>query len=462
MRDPGVPAAMPESLEERLASVDSTVEYLRNVDLEFNQYVFPDEYTHWIEEQRAVRESVAVVDQSYHMDICEVDGPDAAAFLEGLAVNSFAKMREGDPPQAINLVMCNPDGYIIGDQILFRLGEGSFSSVGSVWANNWIRFNGDRTDADVTVTTPYGPYMDDTAPPTYRFQVQGPHALEVVASITDDPLPDISLFEIAQVRIDGRDVHALGHGMAATPGLELFAPYEHHDEVLSAIMAAGEEFGIRQLGSKAYKTGKIGSGWLVGPVPAVYESDAMRAYREWLAPDGTEASFSIGGSFVADDIREYYMTPMERGQGHLVRFDHEFVGREALEARVDEPHRKRVTFVWDETDVVDLFASLFREGTAGKFLDLPDTANTWSKSHYDRVLKDGATVGLSKYPGYLYYEREMLSLGVIDPAYSEPGTDVTFVWGDDSDKRRVERHEPTEIRATVAPAPYVTGGRESM
>jgi vanillate/3-O-methylgallate O-demethylase len=188
----------------------------------------------------------------------------------------------------------------------------------------------------------------------------------------------------------------------------------------------------------------------------------MRAYREWLAPDGTEASFSIGGSFVADDIREYYMTPMERGQGHLVRFDHEFVGREALEARVDEPHRKRVTFVWDETDVVDLFASLFREGTAGKFLDLPDTANTWSKSHYDRVLKDGATVGLSKYPGYLYYEREMLSLGVIDPAYSEPGTDVTFVWGDDSDKRRVERHEPTEIRATVAPAPYVTGGRESM
>jgi vanillate/3-O-methylgallate O-demethylase len=144
-----------------------------------------------------------------------------------------------------------------------------------------------------------------------------------------------------------------------------------------------------------------------------------------------------------------------------VSFDHEFVGRAALEARMDEPHRERVTFVWNAADVVDVYASLFGPGETKKYVDLPDTANTWSKTHYDRVEVDGDLVGLSKYPGYLAYEREMLSLGTVDPEYSDPGTEVTFVWGDDSGKRRVERHEPTEIRATVAPAPYVTGGRES-
>jgi vanillate/3-O-methylgallate O-demethylase len=453
---------MSESLQQLLQSVDSTVEHLRTVDLEFDQYVFPDEYTSWIEEQRAVRESVALVNQSFHMEPCVVTGPEAVDFLERIAVNSFAKIRDGEPPQAINLVCCNPDGYIIGDQILFHLGEEEFSSVGSVWTNNWIRYTAETMDYDVETETPYGPYMDDATPPRFRFQIQGPDALDVIEQVVDGPLPEISLFEMDTVEIEGREVYALGHGMAATAGLELFGPYELHDAVLEAILDAGESYGIRQLGSKAYKTGKIGSGWLVGPVPAIYEHEELRGYREWLPADGTEARFSIGGSFVADDVTDYYMTPMERGQGHLVRFDHEFVGREALEARIDEPHRERVTFVWNEADVIDVYASLFREGDPAKFVNLPDTANTWSKTHYDRVERDGELVGLSKYPGYLYYEREMLSLGTIDPAYSEPGTEVTFVWGDDSGKRRVERHEPREIRATVGPAPYVTGGRESM
>lgn len=453
---------MPANLEEYLQSAGGVVDLLRNTDIEFNQYVFPAEYTNWIEEQRAVRESVAVVDQSYHMDDCEVRGSDATDFLEGLAINSFEKIRREDPPRAINLCMCNPEGYIIGDQILFYLEENAFASVGSVWANNWIRYNAERSDVDVRTETPYAPYMDDATPASYRFQVQGPNALDVMAEVLDGDLPDVSFFEMDTVRIRGHDAHVLGHGMAAMPGLEIFGPYEYHDEVLEAVLDVGEEYGIRRLGSKAYKTGKIGSGWLVGPLPAIYEHDEMRGYREWLDPDGTEAKFSIGGSYVSEDVTDYYMTPMERGQGHLVRFDHDFVGSEALEAMVDESHRERVTYVWDSADVVDVYASLFEDGETKKYIDLPDTANTWSKTHYDEVRKDGEVVGVSKYPGYLYYTREMLSLGTIDPEYSEPGTEVTFVWGDTSDKRRVERHEPIEIGATVAPAPYVTGGREEM
>jgi len=449
-----------QNLAELLRSAESTVEHLRNVDIEFNQYVFPDEYTNWIEEQRAVRQSAAFVDQSFHMEPCYVTGPDAVEFLEHLSINSFEKIRTREPPQAINICLCNPDGDIIGDQILFHLGEQEFSSVGSVWANNWIRYKAETGGYNVETETPYGPYKDQATPPSYRFQIQGPHALSVMDAVIEGGSPDVSFFETAVVEINGHEAHALGHGMAATPGLEIFGPFDHHDDVLQDIMAAGEDYDLRQLGSKAYKTNKIGTGWMVGPIPAVYESDEMRGYREWLEPDGTEAQFSIGGSFVSEDVTDYYLTPMERGQGHLIAYDHDFIGREALEER--EQKRERVTYVWNEEDVVDVYGSLFEKGDTKKFVDLPDTANSWSKSHYDEVRKDGEVVGLSKYPGYLYYEREMLSLGTIDVEHSDPGTAVTFVWGDTSSKRKVERHEPTEIRATVADAPYVTGGRTEM
>jgi vanillate/3-O-methylgallate O-demethylase len=262
------------------------------------------------------------------------------------------------------------------------------------------------------------------------------------------------------IEIDGVETYALSHGMAAMPGLEIFGPHEYHDEVLDAIFNAGDQYGIRQLGSKAYKTGKIGSGWFVASVPAIYDHDELDGYREWLGADSREASLSLGGSFDSDDITDYYMTPMERGQDHMVDFDHEFVGREALEEMDQE--RERVTLLWDAEDVVNVYASLFGDGPTNKFIDMPDVANQWSSIHYDKILKDGEVVGISKYPGYLVYEREFLSLATIDLEYSEPGTEVTFVWGDDSGKRNVERHEKVEISATVAEAPYVRGGRQNM
>jgi vanillate/3-O-methylgallate O-demethylase len=395
------------------------------------------------------------------MEILEVEGPDAVDLLERLGVNDFEKVRNGDPPRAINYLTCNPDGYVIGDVILFHLGGNEFLSVGSEWINNWVRYNAEVGDEDVETNVPYHPF-DDHDPPHFRFQIQGPNAIDTMEEVIDGGAPDISFFEMDTVEINGVETYALGHGMAATPGLEIFGPYDHHDEVLDDIFDAGEEYGIRQLGTKAYKTGKIGSGWFVAAVPAIYEHEDLADYREWLGADSWEATVSIGGSYDSDDITDYYMTPMEQGKTPIIDFDHEFVGKDALEAMVDDQQRERVTLVWNSEDVVDVYGSLFEEGETYKYVDMPDVATQWSVTHYDTVLKDGEEVGLSKYPGYLYYEREMLSLATIDVEYSDPGTEVTFVWGDESEKRGVERHETVEIEATVAPAPYVRGGRRSM
>ena len=73
------------------------------------------------------------------------------------------------------------------------------------------------------------------------------------------------------------------------------------------------------------------------------------------------------------------------------------------------------------------------------------------------MLKNGALAGVSTYTGYTFNERAMISLAVVDIEQSEPGTQVTLVWGEQgrgSSKPTVERHEQREIRATVAAVPY--------
>jgi vanillate/3-O-methylgallate O-demethylase len=58
----------------------------------------------------------------------------------------------------------------------------------------------------------------------------------------------------------------------------------------------------------------------------------MKGFREWLGADSYEATGSIGGSFVSDNIEDYYLNPWELGYGSFVKSDHEFHGREALES----------------------------------------------------------------------------------------------------------------------------------
>jgi glycine cleavage system aminomethyltransferase T len=137
-----------------------------------------------------------------------------------------------------------------------------------------------------------------------------------------------------------------------------------------------------------------------------------------------------------------------------VKFDHDFIGRAALEQLAVNPKRTKVTLVWNGRDVEHAMGTLFDEGRIAKYIDLP-LAN-YATLPYDKVVKGGATVGLSTYTGYNYNERAILSLGIVDNAYSEPGTEVTVVWGEaggGSTKPTVEPHVQAEIRATVQPVP---------
>jgi vanillate/3-O-methylgallate O-demethylase len=295
----------------------------------------------------------------------------------------------------------------------------------------------------------------------YRYQIQGPNAPQILEKLNGGPLPEIKFFNMDVINIAGRKVRSLRHGMAGAPGLEVWGPYEEREEIRAAIVDAGKDFGLKEVGNRAYATNTLESGWIPSPLPAVYTGEKMKAYRQWLPATGYEGTGSLGGSFDSNNIEDYYMSPYALGYGPFVKFDHDFIGREALEKVAGKPQRKKVTFAWHTEDVVKVWASMLQSGEVYKYIDLP--LSNYASASYDKVLGGGETVGFSMFSGYSYNERSMLSLGVVDPDI-EMGAEVKIVWGEaggGSRKTTVERHKQSEIRAVVSPVPYSQVVRET-
>jgi len=441
-----------QSLEQVLQNVSSPVDMLRNSQI--GPYAFPvvrSEFTNWRDEQRSWRETCALFDQSHHMTDLYVEGPDALKVFSDLGVNSFKTFKVD---QAKQFVACNYDGYVIGDAILFYLSENSFNLVGRPPAANWVQYHVETGGYDANVTRDERSAVNQGRRRTFRFQVQGPNALKVMEKVTGKAVPEIRFFNIGRVTIAQREVRALRHGMVGQPGWEIWGPWEEAEDVRNAIVAAGKEHGLRQVGARTYPTSCLESGWIPSPLPAVYTGEQMKPYRQWLTDKSYEAMASLGGSYDSSDIADYYLTPYDLGYGPFVKFDHEFIGRAAVEKMAANPERTKVTLVWNGDDVARVLGTLFRDDTKiAKYIDLP-LAN-YATLPYDKVIKGGKTVGISTYTGYNYNERAMLSLAMVENAVSEPGNEVTVVWGEKggSTKPTVEPHVQAEIRATVQPVP---------
>jgi len=323
------------TLEDVLGAAASPVELLRNSPAGPNVYPgVPAEFTNWRDEVQAWQQTCVLFNLSYHMADLAVSGPDALKLLSHLAVNSF----EGFTfDRAKHFVPCSPDGYVIGDVILFALAEDQFNLVGRAPALNWVTYHAGTGGYDVSVELDQRSALrTDGRRKSYRFQVQGPNAMMVIEKALGQSPPELRFFHMTAVTIAGTTVRALRHGMAGQPGWELFGPWDDGEVVREALVSAGEELGLRQVGGRAYSSNTLESGWIPSPLPAVYSGQSMKAYREWLPATGYEASASVGGSFYSDEIEDYYFTPWDLGYGDYVKFDHDFIGRESLERMAAE------------------------------------------------------------------------------------------------------------------------------
>src|SRR5690606_24244472 len=127
------------TLQQVLDASRNPVELLRNSQI--GTYIYPAvpaQFQDWIKEQRALRETSVLYDQSHHMDNLFLRGSDAIRLISDTAINSTAVF---PVDKAKQYVPTTASGHVIGDGILFHEAEDEYVYVGRSPAANWLLFH---------------------------------------------------------------------------------------------------------------------------------------------------------------------------------------------------------------------------------------------------------------------------------------------------------------------------------
>lgn len=360
-----------------------------------------------------------------------IKGPEAKKYLQSIVINSLEKFPVGSMKHG---VMINEAGLITAHGIIQKMSESEYHS-----------FAGGPPGPQAELEVPYDCTLEKRE--DYLFQIAGPTSLALLEKVTGENLKDIGFLKFRDTSIGGIKIEIARIGMSGNLAYELHGPLEDGPAIYDAVYQAGQEFGLERLGWGTYLVNHVEGGfpqvtWTF--VPAVDEELWPFAKEFW----------QTSGSVDPNEMRPRTRTPVEVRWHNMARFDHEFAGSEVLEAEIGNPKRTTVTLQWNVDDVMDLFASLLRQGDVYKPLDLPYSPQRWPMAHADHITKNGKTVGYSSGTAYSYHFRKVLSMGCIDLDLSDIGTEVVVQWGDCDGPIK-------NIRATVEPFPYLSEGRNS-
>jgi len=369
-----------------------------------------------------------------------VDGPDADKLFELCCTNSLKDFPDGVMRHA---VMCNDAGLIAAHGILQRNEAGQYIFfAGGPWP--------------MIMAAKHGLNVNARTEERYITQIAGPKSLEALQRASGEDLSDIAFLRFRTTTIAGKKVEVGRIGMSGNLAYEVRGPIEEGAAVYDAIYQANREIGIERLGWRTYLVNHVEGGfpqmcWTFGSAMVIEDF-----YLDMVGRDHWSVNWNRSGSYDPADIRPRLRTPFEVNWDRAVKFDHDFIGRKALEEEAKAPPHRTVTLRWNAEDVIDIYASLFKPGEEYKSMELPTTP-TWLDNmleHADRVTKDGELVGISSGNIYSYYFRESLSMGCIDAALAEPGTELLVEWGDHG-----KRIKP--CRVTVDQFPYLDKERNS-
>jgi dimethylglycine dehydrogenase len=308
------------------------------------------------EESRAVRERVGFSEASNFAKY-KVSGPGSAAWLQGLFTNALPKIG-----RTVLTAMLNPQGRIEGEFSVSRIGEEEFFLFGSQAAEvhhpRWFLSH-----------LPEGsPIRFETlALSMVGLTVAGPRSRDVLQKLTDTSLAtkDFPFMSFRRVNIGMAPVWLSRMTYTGDLGYEIWIAPEYQRYLFDLIWDAGKEFDMRMFGFRALITMRL-------------EKNFGTWYREF---------------------RPIY-TPLESGMERAMKFDHEFIGRAAVEAEMKTgPARKLVMFRVD----VD------KDKPADVLGDEP-------------VFHNGEVVGWITSGGYAHYSGVSLALGYIPAALAAEGT----------------------------------------
>ena len=402
--------------------------------------VIEPQYVGWKIEQHAWYDSVTIADLSHHMSDTVIEGPDATKALAAISANNYQVFAVG---QAKQFVPVAEDGNIITDGILLKESEERYILSGVPAAQNWVMYHSRKLGFDVAFETnrETSARAAGVDPMVFRYQIQGPLAAELIERAFGGPLPETKFFHSAPVSLQGRHFRALRHGMAGQAGFEFVGAWADAAVVKEALMSAGEPLGLIHQGAWAYPTASLGSGWIPSPTPAIYTGADLLEYRKSISLFSYEGMKPLQGSFYSEDIEDYYCSPYELGYGRSISFNHDFIGKAALEKAKSDAPRTKVTLVFNRDDVHRALG-----------------ADPGFVHHYwrNRVETADGLKGVTFQTGWLDSEQTVLALTLVDRSIATPGTEVEVVWGQHPGAGTAPDADLgfPRLRATVQPCPY--------
>jgi len=267
--------------------------------IDFAGWLMPVQYTGILEEHRAVRERAGLFDLS-HMGELFVEGVDAGDALAAAIVTDHRTLAMG---RAQYSMICAPDGGIIDDLIVYRLGPERWLVVANAGNAPVV------SDELAARLAPWKAVLDDRSLATSLVAIQGPLAREILAPLTDVDLASLKYYASAAGRVG--DVAALvaRTGYTGEDGFEVFVDWAHGPAVWQLLADAGRDRGLLPCGLGARDTLRLEAGM------PLYGNELDRA-----------------------------TDPFEAGLGRVVKLEKpgDFVGRGALAKAAREPLPKRL------------------------------------------------------------------------------------------------------------------------
>jgi vanillate/3-O-methylgallate O-demethylase len=356
-------------------------------------------------------------------------GPQAQEFLQSVMINGLSKFPIGSAKHAI---MLNEEGLVANHGVLMRHGENDFrANFSGAWPMHLI--GPSRLEVQTELRE------------VYDFQLGGPTSLQVLERATGESLRDIAFLRARTAKIADLEVEILRVGMSGTLAYEVRGPIEEGQRVHAAIEEAGREFALERMGWRTYGVNHVENGFPQIDHTFFGSGYDDPAYNEFLGGFRPTLTGSVG----PDNDRARKRSPVELNWHRAARFDHDFVGRAALEKEIAAPTHTIVTLEWNVDDVAEIYRSLFEPGEEYKLLEFPSTPLPLAAfQSCDWVLKGSERVGTSTGVTYSYYYRKMISHGNLDLDQAMIGNEVVIQWGDYG--KRIK-----EVRATVARYPYL-------
>lgn len=371
-----------------------------------------------------------------------LSGTDALRLLTENSINDFTKFSVGASKY---IVMCNERGNVMTDGMVWRLGEDDFVSF---FLSPYLDY--------LVASGRYDVQGQDLSKKRFLFQVAGPLSLNVLERATGESLRDIEFIwhRASQIMMPSgmaRPVRIYRLGVARTLAYEVHGDIADALDVYAAIMASGEAFGIERLGLQAYGMNHTEGGFaqsFIHFLPAWTEDKEFMAFLD----ENTRSVLSRLPGSAGPDVAKRYANPIELGLSHMTAFDREFTGSEALKEIASNPRRKIVTLEWSADDILEIYASQFRNGGDAQFMDFAANpvwqGTAMSVVFADDVFADDKLVGISSGRMFSQYYKTMISLGIIETEQALIGNEVEVLWGDPGTPQK-------RIRAKVARYPYL-------